>query len=391
MDSTHQNAVRRVTREELHTLVWSKPMSRLAQEFGVSGNGLAKICDRLDVPYPPRGYWAKKAARKPAPALKLPSWKAGLPQSADIHRTPPRPETPSVIVEARAAVGGKIDGVSVPESLDALHPRVKAWLSEHKNEQKSREQDSRRHKHEGWWTHRLLPDLTDRDLYRFRVTSAIFKGVEKAGGRIETAPLSGRVTFEASGQKVECSIVEKLIRSLKLREEASKWTAYPDHHQSGLTSSGFLRVSITTYLDGRQPQWIETEKVKIGDLLPEIVGAIIAAGPMLVQRQREREENEKRYREEERRRYEARRLKELDDKRWNAFREIASDWEERQKLLAFLAEIKTLASREGDAMIGDVSLLDWIAWADKRIEALDPFKQGAKGLFEAVARVPHWP
>lgn len=33
-------------------------MSRLAEEFGISGNGLAKICDRLDVTYLPRGYWA---------------------------------------------------------------------------------------------------------------------------------------------------------------------------------------------------------------------------------------------------------------------------------------------------------------------------------------------
>ena len=45
---------RRVTRDELYALVWQKPTSRVAEEFGISGNGLAKICDRLDVPYPPR-------------------------------------------------------------------------------------------------------------------------------------------------------------------------------------------------------------------------------------------------------------------------------------------------------------------------------------------------
>src|SRR5438045_197743 len=53
-----------LTREELHALVWRIPMSRLADQFGISGNGLAKICRRLDVPYPPRGWWAKKAAGK---------------------------------------------------------------------------------------------------------------------------------------------------------------------------------------------------------------------------------------------------------------------------------------------------------------------------------------
>ncbi|MEI9915130.1 MAG: hypothetical protein WDN29_04240 [Methylovirgula sp.] len=110
------------------------------------------------------------------------------------------------------------------------------------------------------------------------------------------------MTFKIAGHDVECSIVEKLIRSLSHRDEVRKWTAYPDHHQSGLASSGFLRVSITTYLDGRQPQWIETSKAKIGDMLPEIVGAIIAAGPILEQRKREQEESRQKYREEEARR-----------------------------------------------------------------------------------------
>jgi hypothetical protein len=56
---------RRVTREELYRMVWDKPMIRLAEEFGITGNGLAKVCERLDVPCPPRGHWAKKEAGKP--------------------------------------------------------------------------------------------------------------------------------------------------------------------------------------------------------------------------------------------------------------------------------------------------------------------------------------
>jgi hypothetical protein len=52
----------RVSREELFHRVWAAPMSRLARDYGISGNGLAKICDRLRVPYRPRGYWAKKTA-----------------------------------------------------------------------------------------------------------------------------------------------------------------------------------------------------------------------------------------------------------------------------------------------------------------------------------------
>jgi len=44
------------TREQLYQRVWSKPLSLVGREF-VSGNALAKICSRMLVPYPSRGYW----------------------------------------------------------------------------------------------------------------------------------------------------------------------------------------------------------------------------------------------------------------------------------------------------------------------------------------------
>ena len=48
-----------LTRRELYDLVWSKPMMRVAEQFGITGTGLAKICKRSAIPIPPRGYWAK--------------------------------------------------------------------------------------------------------------------------------------------------------------------------------------------------------------------------------------------------------------------------------------------------------------------------------------------
>jgi hypothetical protein len=77
---------RRVTREELYQMVWDKPMIRLAEEFGITGNGLAKVCGRLDVLYPPRGHWAKKEAGKPVVTLKLPPRRDGIPSAADTLR-----------------------------------------------------------------------------------------------------------------------------------------------------------------------------------------------------------------------------------------------------------------------------------------------------------------
>jgi AcrR family transcriptional regulator len=61
-----------LTRRELHRAVWSRPLSTFARELGISPNALAKICDRLLVPYPTRGYWARRKAGKKEPPPPLP-------------------------------------------------------------------------------------------------------------------------------------------------------------------------------------------------------------------------------------------------------------------------------------------------------------------------------
>ena len=38
-----------ITRQELYDLVWSKPMVKVAQEFGVSDRAVAKYCKRQNI------------------------------------------------------------------------------------------------------------------------------------------------------------------------------------------------------------------------------------------------------------------------------------------------------------------------------------------------------
>ena len=53
-----------ITREEFYGLVWSKPMTKVAQQFKVSGSYMARVRSFLQVPRPERGYWAKLAVGK---------------------------------------------------------------------------------------------------------------------------------------------------------------------------------------------------------------------------------------------------------------------------------------------------------------------------------------
>jgi len=53
-----------VDRETLYNEVWTEPVTVVAQRYGLSDVGLAKICRSLTIPLPSRGYWAKIKAGK---------------------------------------------------------------------------------------------------------------------------------------------------------------------------------------------------------------------------------------------------------------------------------------------------------------------------------------
>lgn len=51
-------------KEELKRLVWEKPTSAVAKDFNVSDKAIEKLCKKLGVDKPPRGYWNKVSAGK---------------------------------------------------------------------------------------------------------------------------------------------------------------------------------------------------------------------------------------------------------------------------------------------------------------------------------------
>lgn len=64
--------MRSYTREEFYELVWSKPMVQLAPEFNLSDVALHKLCRKRNIPTPPRGWWARKAAGQEVVRTPLP-------------------------------------------------------------------------------------------------------------------------------------------------------------------------------------------------------------------------------------------------------------------------------------------------------------------------------
>ncbi|RWB20379.1 MAG: hypothetical protein EOQ40_15035 [Mesorhizobium sp.] len=86
-----------ISREELYQLVWSEPMTKVAERFEVSGSYLARVCTVLNVPRPERGYWSKLAVEKAPKPEPLPEARPGDQTSWSKDgelQVPPRPRLP---------------------------------------------------------------------------------------------------------------------------------------------------------------------------------------------------------------------------------------------------------------------------------------------------------
>jgi hypothetical protein len=101
-------------RTQLYELVWTKPVTEVAKEFGISDVALAKRCRALNIPLPPRGYWARVAAGRTPKRPRLPGLRdpgAQPSRGAASQRERPRPSggaaSPTLPSYASASAGGE--------------------------------------------------------------------------------------------------------------------------------------------------------------------------------------------------------------------------------------------------------------------------------------------
>jgi hypothetical protein len=90
------------SRAQLYAEVWAEPMTTVANRYNVSSSFLARVCERLNVPRPPRGFWAQRAVgiKLEQPPLQAAEPGAELewvrdgsePQRQPMSATSPRPK-----------------------------------------------------------------------------------------------------------------------------------------------------------------------------------------------------------------------------------------------------------------------------------------------------------
>lgn len=378
-----------MTREELYDAVWTTPMSRLAEDYGISGNGLAKICDREDIPYPPRGYWAKHAVGKAPKQTPLP--KSSSACSITIRPTPLPPppiELPPEIKQQAEKARASETVLTVPERLLRPHAVIASWLAEHE-EKKGRARNER----DPWMRNLYRPnEFTETDHRKHRILDALFKAIERQGGKVKQGE-RGVLLAEILGEKVEFQVREKQKQERRpLTDDEKRWRSPGDNGwKKELVPTGRLVLEVKTWQwpDSLPRQWLESEKQPMESMLPDILATFVAAGSLLIQQRKDREAAERERQLAEQRRYEEQRRRKRDGNRWRRFRELAQDWYELAAVRDFLTALRSMDTASATEIDGR-SVEEWIAWAEEWLQRADPTAGGVDNLFKQVAEITDW-
>jgi len=380
----------RLTRAELYRLVWASPVTEVAKRFGVSDVAVGKVCRAADIPLPPRGYWAKKAAGKEVEPTPLPARGIGrsdevrfgdrygynsAPHAGSNPDDPPPPvpvfEEPLELVKARIETEiGRVRLVS----LEHPHPRISALLEdEEQRRQKAQKQTY------------LMPSEKPRletpgATRRLRLLNSLFTAWSDADwypGAFE--PETGDFALLVGDQRVSLRLLE---RPARVRAD-----------RRGRPSPPRLRLEIR-YSEEREPLrvWEDSPDRKIESSLFEIAVAAVLRGEA---QHREQVQRTYTWILDERARVERERARAA-EKAAQAAREAARQLEQERVdlLLGAVARIERAAAiRQLIAVLGErlaggsehkKEIDDWIEWASAYADRIDPLLMSPNAASEWV-------
>jgi hypothetical protein len=365
-------------REELYKLVWSEPVSKLAQGYGLSDRGLGKICERLEIPVPGRGYWQmkKKGLKIPVPPLR-PAKKLNA-TGAYIHRTSkPRidgeqdPETCDLITAEKLPE----NKITVPPSLDSPHSLI-AMTQRSLMGAKVDDRGLKQPRARGCLDIHVGQDSIDRAIL---IMDTLVKAMETRGFDISVAkelPFSTSVLV--MDEVIKFALSEDLNRNerkltaAQMKEKEKHPWMYSrqeyDYSPNGVLS---LRIKNDGSLNTRKT-WSDGRRQRLEDCLNSFVGGLIKAAIAIKHLRAERERWEREWQEQRRKREEAERIRREEEEKLKDLDEEVESWHRSQKIRSYIEAVNKWAIQKYGEIKPDSELQRWLTWATRQADRLDP-------------------
>jgi hypothetical protein len=352
----------------------------IATRLGLSDRGLAKICVRLHVPLPGRGYWQKKAAGhevRRVPLRSLPDTTPLTEREVVIGGEYARRREASVSAagsQQTALERAPDRAIRIAAVLEQPHPLV---------QMSARSLRRAKGDHRGL----LVPEaqrildirVTRGTLERsLLISDALIKALEDRGYPVScTAAGERKTSVQVSEEDIAFLLEERVRREERPPDPRRRrgWAPYSlsPSPQYKYVATGHLAIKLTEQDFGsRRRTWQDTPKRTLETQLNRfIVGLVATAAAKKVERKR-REEAERLWEERRRQEDELRRLR-LEEERKR--RLLESDLPARaksQEIRAYVEGARTAAARRANPDAGRGELEEWLSWAANYADRIDP-------------------
>jgi hypothetical protein len=389
-DSIMDKGSTSVSREQLYEEVWSVSMVKLAKQYGLSDVGLAKICKRYNIPRPPRGYWARKAAGYNVKRLPLP---AGDDVTIEIT---PNPYSWNVSnrkdSQSRKSSSQKSEEepIVVPDRLSSPHSLIK-HSSEILNGRQSNDVGLVNPPKKGCLDITVSKGSLRRAL---RIMDTVIKVLEKQGHGVYLS--EGRTKTKILEVPISFGISEKLVTKKKRPEEHDLDGRYRFGHSRFIEErvpSGDLCLTIHDagdfYIYGCQQNWNDGKKSKLENRISSFIDGLVTVAVAKIDRDREKEEEERRrierqrQLEEERHKRAGLRRRYLEEEaRVTKLISQAENWKRSQILREYIAEIERYATAGELSLSLEKPLAEWLKWAHDQADRLNPLSPSPPSILD---------
>lgn len=246
----------RFERVALYDEVWSTPLTKLGEKYGMSDNGIRKVCKAMDIPLPSAGHWAKVEAGQQVTKAELP---ADAKQTTFISRPPPPPKLEFKREEDAIWLSDRLAFEAQPENRIVFEEHPTRWHRElipirnaYKTADKERQQMLREREAQGRrrskstdsgpnWSALLWYDLDSGLLLRthrasylkvsfltyeraLAIVNALFIAAQKRGCDVGVDNQDGRFQIGLEGAAIYFAIRERQDTELIPKSEASSFS-----------------------------------------------------------------------------------------------------------------------------------------------------------------------
>lgn len=359
-------------REDLYEQVWAEPMLRLAQRYGISGVALAKICRKMDVPVPPRGYWARKEFGNAPPRPALPAPREGLRESVTIAKRPLKAvETSPEAATHTTAMDGAENRITVPERLVNPHSLVRMAADAFRQGKVDGYGVLRAPRQIGCLAIRVSTDSVPRAL---RIMDALVKALEARGCPVRVADDPKQGTYvEIAGEKIRFRLEEAIERRKHAptpaemeRQKKRSWERPPEWDY---VPTGRLRLQVDEYTRGPRKLWAGGTQYRLKDMLNAVLKGLVLVAEAEGNHRLEVERWQREWREAEARRQE-------EEARRQELQRQVQQWAKSQQVRAYLDAVELAVIERGVSITPGSDLHRWLGWARQYADRLDPLKAG---------------